>query len=57
MKLKDMGIEFPREKTVGALYDYIYRLSEALEIILSEIDEDNLSQSLKQKIDGGGAQK
>ena len=54
MRLKDFGLEFPREKTSAALYDYIYRLVEALEIILSEIGEENLSQELKEKISTGG---
>jgi hypothetical protein len=54
MKLKDFGIEFPREKSWDALYDYIYRLVEILDIILSGIDESNLSDELKQKLGIGG---
>ena len=54
MKLKDFGIEFPREKSPEALYDYIFRLVEVLDIILSGIDESNLSNELKEKLGIGG---
>ena len=54
MKLKDFGIEFPRDKSVDALYSYIYRLTEVLDIILSGIDEGNLSDELKEKLGLGG---
>ena len=54
MKLKDFGIEFPREKSVEALYGYIYRLVEVLDIILSGLDENNLSDELKNKLGIGG---
>ena len=57
MKLKDFGIEFPREKNAEALYDYIFRLVEVLDVILSEIDEGNLSSGLKEKIGIGGNEK
>lgn len=50
MKLKDFGIEFPRDKSMDALYGYIYRLVEVLDIILSGIDESNLSDELKEKL-------
>lgn len=56
MTLKDFGIEFPRDKSVEALYGYIYRLVEVLDIILSGIDESNLSDELKQKLGIGGDQ-
>lgn len=56
MTLKDFGIEFPKEKTAEALYGYIYRLVEVLNIILSGIDESNLSDELKQKLGIGGDQ-
>jgi hypothetical protein len=54
MKLKDFGLEFPKEKNVEALHGYIYRLVEVLEIILSGIDEGNLSGELKEKLGIGG---
>jgi hypothetical protein len=54
MTLKDFGIEFPRDKSAEALYGYIYRLVEILDIILSGIDESNLSDELKQKLGIGG---
>ena len=54
MKLKDFGIEFPRDKSMDALYGYIYRLVEVLDIILSGIDEGNLSDELKEKLGIGG---
>lgn len=54
MKLKDFGIEFPKEKSSEALYDYIFRLVEVLDIILSGIDESNLSSELKEKLGIGG---
>lgn len=57
MKLKDFGIEFPREKNAEALYDYIFRLVEVLDVILSEIDEGNLSSHLKEKLGIGGNEK
>ena len=50
MTLKDCGIEFPRDKSAEALYGYIYRLVEVLDIILSGIDEGNLSDELKEKL-------
>lgn len=57
MKLKDFGIEFPKVKTAEALYDYTYRLVEVLDIILSGINEDNLSADLKEKLGIGGEKK
>lgn len=54
MKLKDFGIEFPRDRSVDSLYGYIYRLVEVLDIVLSGIDESNLSDELKKKLGMGG---
>ena len=57
MKLKDFGIEFPKVKAVDSLYDYVYKLVEVLDVILSGIDEENLSSDLKQKLGIGGGDK
>ncbi len=55
MTLKDFGLEFPKEKKAEALYDYIYRVIEALDVILGEkIGEDSLSDDLKSKLGLGG---
>lgn len=54
MTLKEIRLEFPKDKSVSELYDYIYKLTEALDIILSGINEENLSDELKEKLGLGG---
>lgn len=41
MNLKDYGLEFPKEKTVEALYDYIFKLVEVLDVMLSDKQEND----------------
>lgn len=43
-------LEFPKNADINQLYDYIFKLVEILEISLSNIGEENLSQALKEKL-------
>ena len=43
---------FPKDKTFDELYEFAFRQNELLSVILSSIDEDNLSQNIKNKIWG-----
>ena len=43
----------PRNAASEELYDYLFKLDEALRVGLSNLGEDNLSEDLKTKITGG----